>query len=240
MEHGRPENTSGTIDRELFVDQAAQRVPPPPLPEKSVQRTAAQIAVFEMAAEEDVVERNKKAVLGTGCAGNLFYLKDQFRGGTLVGVNAEYPVETGLFDAMQPLLFAVPLVSRKGTEHGTGFRDNPGCGICALRIHDKDFVGPAHAFQAIAENGFFVVRGDDDGNSWHSGRHLLKERRNSTNESMRVEIMEKSHMPRSVLGALAGQAKSVATKTLLALCPPSNCFSPDEDVDLNIVIYMSE
>jgi hypothetical protein len=52
--------------------------------------------------------------------------------------------------------------------------------------------------------------------------------------------MERSPMPRSFLGALAGQAKSVETKILFARCPASNRFVPDEDVDLNIINYMSE
>jgi hypothetical protein len=47
-------------------------------------------------------------------------------------------------------------------------------------------------------------------------------------------------MPRSFLGALAGQAKRAATKILSARCPASNRFIPDEDVDLNIINYMSE
>jgi hypothetical protein len=47
-------------------------------------------------------------------------------------------------------------------------------------------------------------------------------------------------MPGSVLGALAGEAKSAETKVLFARCPASNRFVPDEDVDLNIIIYMSE
>jgi hypothetical protein len=47
-------------------------------------------------------------------------------------------------------------------------------------------------------------------------------------------------MPRSFLGALAGQAKRAETKTLSARCPASNRFVPDEDVDLNIINYLSE
>jgi hypothetical protein len=47
-------------------------------------------------------------------------------------------------------------------------------------------------------------------------------------------------MPRSFLGALAGQAKSTETKILSARCPASNRVVPDEDVDLNITNYMSE
>jgi hypothetical protein len=53
-------------------------------------------------------------------------------------------------------------------------------------------------------------------------------------------IMERSPMPRSFLGALAGQAKSVETKTLSARCPASNRFVPDEDADLIIINYVSE
>jgi len=52
--------------------------------------------------------------------------------------------------------------------------------------------------------------------------------------------MEKSPMPRSFLGALAGQAESAETKILSARCPASNRFVPDEDVDLSMVNYMSE
>jgi len=51
--------------------------------------------------------------------------------------------------------------------------------------------------------------------------------------------MERSPMPRSFLEALAGQAKSAATKILSARCPASNRFVPDEDVDLSIINYMS-
>jgi hypothetical protein len=47
-------------------------------------------------------------------------------------------------------------------------------------------------------------------------------------------------MPRSILGALAGQAKRAETKILSARCPASNSFVPDEDVDLTIINYMSE
>jgi hypothetical protein len=52
--------------------------------------------------------------------------------------------------------------------------------------------------------------------------------------------MERSSMPRSFLGTLAEQAKSAETTILSARCPASNRFLPDEDVDLNIIIYMSE
>jgi hypothetical protein len=47
-------------------------------------------------------------------------------------------------------------------------------------------------------------------------------------------------MPRSFLGALAGQAKSAETKFLSARSPASNRFVPDEVVDLIIIIYVSE
>jgi len=47
-------------------------------------------------------------------------------------------------------------------------------------------------------------------------------------------------MSPSILRALAGQAKSAKTKTLSARCPASNRFVPDEDVDLNIINYLSE
>jgi hypothetical protein len=47
-------------------------------------------------------------------------------------------------------------------------------------------------------------------------------------------------MFRSFLGTLAEQAKRTETKILSARCPASNRFIPDEDVDLNIIIYMSE
>jgi len=57
---------------------------------------------------------------------------------------------------------------------------------------------------------------------------------------MRFEIVERSPMPSSFLGALAGQAKSAETKILSARCPASNRLVPDEDVDLSIINYMSE
>jgi hypothetical protein len=57
---------------------------------------------------------------------------------------------------------------------------------------------------------------------------------------MRFEIVERSPMPRSFLGALAGQAKRTETKIISARCPAPNRFVPDEDVDLSIIIYMSE
>jgi len=47
-------------------------------------------------------------------------------------------------------------------------------------------------------------------------------------------------MPRSFIGALAGQAKRAETKLLSARCPASNRFVPDEVVDLIIINYMSE
>ena len=50
--------------------------------------------------------------------------------------------------------------------------------------------------------------------------------------------MERSPMPRSFLGTLAGQAKSAETKILSARCPASNCFVPDEDADLIIINYV--
>jgi hypothetical protein len=52
--------------------------------------------------------------------------------------------------------------------------------------------------------------------------------------------MEKSSMPRSFLGALADPAKRAETKILSARCPASDRFIPDEDVDPNVIIYMSE
>ncbi|HLE17735.1 MAG TPA: hypothetical protein VI728_05555 [Syntrophales bacterium] len=52
--------------------------------------------------------------------------------------------------------------------------------------------------------------------------------------------MERSPMPRSFLGTMAGQAKSAETKILSARCPASNRFVPDEDVDLIIINYVSE
>jgi hypothetical protein len=52
--------------------------------------------------------------------------------------------------------------------------------------------------------------------------------------------MERSPMPRSFLGALAEQAKSVETKILSARCPASNRFVSDEAADLIIMNYMSE
>jgi hypothetical protein len=60
------------------------------------------------------------------------------------------------------------------------------------------------------------------------------------NESIRFGIVERSPMPRSFLGALAGQAKSAETKILSARCAASNRFVPDEDVDLIIINYVSE
>jgi hypothetical protein len=53
-------------------------------------------------------------------------------------------------------------------------------------------------------------------------------------------MVERSPMPRSFLGALAGQAKSAETKILSARCPASNRFVPDEDVDLSIINYVPE
>jgi hypothetical protein len=47
-------------------------------------------------------------------------------------------------------------------------------------------------------------------------------------------------MSRSFLGTLAEQAKRTETKILSARRPASNRFIPDEDVDLNIIIHMSE
>jgi hypothetical protein len=52
--------------------------------------------------------------------------------------------------------------------------------------------------------------------------------------------MERSPMPPSFFGAMAGQAKSAETKILSARCPASNRFVPDEVVDLIIIIYVSE
>jgi len=60
------------------------------------------------------------------------------------------------------------------------------------------------------------------------------------NESIRFGIVERSPMPRSFLGALAGQGKSAEIKNLSARCPTLNRFVPDEDVNLNIINYMSE
>jgi hypothetical protein len=57
---------------------------------------------------------------------------------------------------------------------------------------------------------------------------------------MRFGIVERSPMPRSFLGALAGQAKRTETKIISARCPAPNRFVPDEVVDLSIINYMSE
>ncbi|MFH1349764.1 MAG: hypothetical protein ABII26_02390, partial [Pseudomonadota bacterium] len=60
------------------------------------------------------------------------------------------------------------------------------------------------------------------------------------NESTLFRRMEKSSMSRSFLGTLAEQAKRTETKILSAGHPASNRFIPAEDVDLNIIIYMSK
>ena len=58
------------------------------------------------------------------------------------------------------------------------------------------------------------------------------------NESRCFGIVERSPMPHSFGGALAGQAKRAETKILSARCPASNRVVPDEVVDLIIIIYM--
>jgi len=52
--------------------------------------------------------------------------------------------------------------------------------------------------------------------------------------------MEGTSVPRSFLRAMAEQAKRTETHALSARCPASDSGILDEDVDLSILIYLSE